>query len=96
MPSGPVEPIVKISGVLIAGTENVISGCLEEGVSRLVFTSSVDVSIGYDEIMDGDENLPTPKDFLFPGYPATKHKSEGLVLGVNGTETKSGRRNEPG
>ena len=77
--------------VIFIGTENVISACEEEGVTRLVHTSTIDVVIGSEEIFNGDEaNTPIPDDFLFPGYPLTKYKAEVAVLAANGRKTASG------
>lgn len=67
-----------------------MDACVEANVSRLVFTSTVDVVIGADEIQDGDETLPYPDDFLFPGYPETKMKAEKFVLAADGTKLKKG------
>ena len=39
---------------VILGTENVISACEEEGVTRLVHTSTIDVVIGSEEIFNGE------------------------------------------
>ena len=67
-----------------AGTENVISACKQTGVSRLVHTSTIDVVVGSEEIVNGDEDTPVPKDFLFPGYPGTKYRAECAVVHANG------------
>ena len=75
----------------IVGTTNVIQACLETNVRRLIFCSTVDVVVGYDDIIDGCEvTTATPEHFLFPGYPETKHKAESLVLKANGTPCKNG------
>jgi len=51
----------------------------------------VDVVVGYNDIIDGDEVTTTPPaHFLFPGYPATKYKAECDVLQANGTNTHNG------
>lgn len=60
-------------------------------MQRLVFTSTIDVVIGFDEIIDGDESLPVPTHFLFPGYPDTKQRAEKMVLEANGRELACGR-----
>ncbi len=67
-----------------------IRACLEEGVSRLVLTSTVDVVVGHNEIHDGNEDIASPSEFLFPGYPETKHAAEKLVLQANGSSGKTG------
>ena len=76
--------------MILAGTENVVSACQEQGVSRLVNTSTIDVVVGSKEIINGDENTPTPDDLLFPGYPITKYQAECMVLKANGMTTSSG------
>ena len=69
------------------GTENVISACKQAGVSRLVHTSTIDVVVGSEEIVNGDEDTPIPKDFLFPGYPGTKYRAECAVVHANSKST---------
>ena len=69
------------------GTENVISACKQTSVSRLVHTSTIDVVVGSEEIVNGDEDTPIPKDFLFPGYPGTKYRAECTVVHANSTST---------
>ena len=76
---------------LCVGTECVVEACVEASVPRLVFTSTIDVVIGHDEIVDGDETLPYPDSFLFPGYPDTKMRSEKCVLAANGRALKNGQ-----
>ena len=62
-----------------------IKACLENGVQRLIFCSTVDVVVGYKDIENGDEETTTvPQQFLFPGYPDSKNKAESLVLNANG------------
>jgi hypothetical protein len=73
-----------------AGTANIIQSCLEHNVPRLIYTSSVDVVVGFDDIINGDESLPAPKRFLFPGYPETKHRAENLVSEANGRALAAG------
>ena len=72
------------------GTANVIQACVEENVAQLVYTSTVDVVIGYDDIINGDEALTVPKKFLFHGYPETKHRAETLVTEANGRKLAKG------
>jgi len=69
----------------IRGTANVIQACLENKVTRLVYTSSPSVAIGEDDIENGDETLPYPKRYLAP-YPATKATAEKMVLEADGWE----------
>ena len=77
--------------LFLEGTECVVESCIEANVPRLVFTSTIDVVIGREEIKDGDESLPYPETFLFPGYPDTKMRAEKCVLGANGRTLKNGQ-----
>ena len=70
-------------GVNVNGTDNVIQACKENGVSRLVYTSSPSVIYGGDDIENGDETLPYPLKYNCP-YSATKALAEQLVLEENG------------
>ncbi|ELU09823.1 hypothetical protein CAPTEDRAFT_109619 [Capitella teleta] len=81
---GTFPDIDTMADVNINGTHNLIDCCVEQGVTRLVHTSTVDVVIGYEPITDGDESLQVPPKFLFTGYPISKYHSEKLVLGANG------------
>ena len=76
--------------VFFEGTKNVIKACKEQGVSRLIYTSTIDVVIGYDDIIDGNEDSLIPDKWLFPGYPDTKYRAECLVLKADDTKTASG------
>ena len=84
----------KMTGInrqLFPGTANIISVCKQENVARLIYCSTVDVVIGFDDIIDGtEENTAPPTQYLFPGYPESKYKAECLVLRANGTKTKDG------
>ncbi len=61
-----------------------IDACVEQNVPSLVYTSSVSVVVGSDDIKDGEETLPIPSQFLFHGYSETKYQAETLVLKANG------------
>ncbi|XP_046569762.1 3 beta-hydroxysteroid dehydrogenase/Delta 5--_4-isomerase type 4-like [Haliotis rubra] len=77
----------------VNGTATVIKACLQQNVERLHFCSTVDVVIGYEDIIDGDEDSTVrPKKFLFPGYPETKYKAETLVLASNGQYSENGNK----
>jgi len=68
--------------VNVTGTRNVLAACLENGVSRLVYTSSPSV------VFDGrphegiDESLPYPDKYMAE-YPRTKAIAERDVLQSN-------------
>ena len=66
----------------VVGTENVIASCRNNGVHKLVFTSSPSVVHGGGDIEGGNESLPYPDHFNSP-YPATKALSEQLVIAAN-------------
>jgi 3beta-hydroxy-delta5-steroid dehydrogenase/steroid delta-isomerase len=67
----------------VGGTKNVISGCHQNGVSRLIYTSSVDVC--FDRNRPGQLNRQTPyteKPSCI--YSETKQIAEKLVIAANG------------
>ena len=72
------------------GTSTLLEACLAKRVPRLIFTSTIDVVVGDDDIRGGNETLPVPDKFLFPGYPVTKLRAEQLVLNANGASFSSG------
>ena len=76
--------------LLCPGTSTLLEACLAKGVPRLIFTSTIDVVIGDEDIRGGNETLPVPDKFLFPGYPETKLRAEQLVLNANGASFSSG------
>ena len=71
----------------VLGTENVISGCRQVGVKRLVFTSSPSVISppGFEHHENADESLPYPTEWL-GDYPRTKALAEQAVLAANDAE----------
>ncbi len=69
----------------VVGTRNVIDACRQQGVGRLVFTSSPSVVFGEDDLCGVDESQPYPPRYL-AHYPETKAAAEQLVLGANGSE----------
>jgi nucleoside-diphosphate-sugar epimerase len=67
----------------VTGTENVIAACLEQGVPRLVYTSSPSV------VFDGRDHEDAANDLAYPEryechYPETKAIAERQVLAANG------------
>ena len=78
---------------ILAGTSNLVEACIKHGVKRLIYTSTIDVVIGYDDIRNGNEQLPVPKCLLFPGYPETKHRAEQLVLQAHGRKLMTAGNN---
>lgn len=72
----------------VVGTENVIAACLNNGVDKLVFTSSPSVVHGGGDIEGGDESLPYPDHFNSP-YPATKALAEQQVIAASGPDLRT-------
>ena len=66
----------------VTGTENVISACLNNGIQKLVFTSSPSVTHADGDIEGGDESLPYAEHYNSP-YPATKALAEQMVMAAN-------------
>lgn len=70
------------------GTRNVIAGCREQGVRRLVYTSSPSVVFDGKSHLDADESLPYPDDYLCH-YPHSKAIAEREVLAANGDRLRT-------
>lgn len=66
----------------VLGTRNVLRACREQGVERLVFTSTASVVFGRRDICGGDESLPYPERPASP-YAATKAEAERMVLAAD-------------
>jgi nucleoside-diphosphate-sugar epimerase len=69
----------------VVGTQNVIQACRQNGVRKLVYTSTPSVVMNGRDIRNGDENLPLAQDYLCH-YAATKAQAERLVLAANGPD----------
>lgn len=69
--------------VNVLGTQHVIDACVAAGVSRLVYTSSIDVVFDGSPIVNGDETLPYARRHL-DYYGETKTMAECDVLNANG------------
>jgi nucleoside-diphosphate-sugar epimerase len=65
------------------GTEHVIAGCQQQGVQKLVYTSSPSVVFGNAPHEAADETLPYPTEYACH-YPHTKALAEKAVLAANG------------
>lgn len=76
--------------VNVEGCANVIKACRENCVRRLVYTSSPSVVIGEENIVNGDESLPYPKQYT-ADYPHSKSLAEQLVLAANNRPDKKPR-----
>lgn len=67
----------------VTGTQNVISGCLKNHVSRLIYTSSPSVIFDGTDMEGVDESTPYP-DKYYTHYPKTKAIAETFVLKATG------------
>ncbi|GFR60676.1 3 beta-hydroxysteroid dehydrogenase type 7-like, partial [Elysia marginata] len=67
----------------VIGTVNVFNACIKNNVQRLLYCSTVDVAVGFQPVLCGDEDttpVPPPDGFMFPGYPETKYQGERVIL----------------
>uniref|UniRef100_A0A4W4GGB9 Short chain dehydrogenase/reductase family 42E, member 2 n=1 Tax=Electrophorus electricus TaxID=8005 RepID=A0A4W4GGB9_ELEEL len=91
--SGP-EQLRKelVESVNIGGTNNVINVCCEQGISRMVYTSTVNVVFAGKPIEDGDEDSApcVPLDMHIDHYSRTKAVAEHMVIAANGRSLKGG------
>ncbi len=69
----------------VVGTQNVIAGCLEQRVPKLVFTSSPSVTFNGDDQVSVNETAPYAKRWLCH-YAHTKALAEQAVLAANGQQ----------
>lgn len=76
---GPFEEYYRAN---VVGTENVLQACREQGVRRLVYTSSPSVVFDGSDMEGVDETVPYPAHF-HSYYPQTKARAEQLVLAAN-------------
>jgi 2-alkyl-3-oxoalkanoate reductase len=67
------------------GTENVVRACRENGIGKLVYTSTPSVVFSGHGHEGCDESAPYPEKFL-NFYSQTKSMAEALVLGANSPE----------
>lgn len=70
------------------GTENVLRACQDQGVQRLVYTSSPSVVYDGRSHLNADESLPYPRNWLCH-YPHSKALAEQAVLAA---DTRNGLR----
>ncbi|KPP64741.1 putative short-chain dehydrogenase/reductase family 42E member 2, partial [Scleropages formosus] len=91
--SGP-EQLNKeqVESVNVGGTSNVINVCLKRRVSRLVYTSTVNVAFVGLPIEEGDEDSAPclPLGLHTDHYSRTKAIAERMVLEANGCPLKGG------
>jgi nucleoside-diphosphate-sugar epimerase len=67
----------------VEGTDNIIAGCVQNSVSKLIFTSSPSVVFGQSDMENVDESAPYPEVHLSQ-YSRTKALAERRVLQMNG------------
>ncbi len=66
----------------VQGTENVVTACRKNNISRLVYTSTPSVVFNRNHIEGGDERLPYPEKYLC-NYARSKVIAEKIVLSAN-------------
>jgi nucleoside-diphosphate-sugar epimerase len=69
----------------VIGTRNVVSACRDQGVARLVYTSSPSVIFTGRDMEGANESVPYPRRYE-AHYPRSKALAERHVLAANGTE----------
>ncbi|MEH6550288.1 MAG: NAD-dependent epimerase/dehydratase family protein [Pseudomonadales bacterium] len=75
----------KAFAINVEGTGNIISACQQQGVTRLIHTSSVDVCFNSEENLHMDENTPYATRFTCV-YTETKIAAEKLILAANSAD----------
>jgi nucleoside-diphosphate-sugar epimerase len=76
---GPYEEFYQAN---VLGTKHVIEACRQQGVKRLVYTSSPSVVFDGTDMEGVNESIPYP-DHFEAFYPQTKAEAEQLVLQAN-------------
>jgi nucleoside-diphosphate-sugar epimerase len=83
----PCTPAPVYDEVNVQGNRLVIDICREFGISRLVYTSTIDVVVdGRKAIAYGDESLPYPRRTPRDPYCRTKIEAERMMLVANGPD----------
>ncbi len=72
----------------VVGTQNVLTACQSQGVSRLVYTSSPSVVFDGSDMENVDESAPYPNHYD-AHYPRTKSIAEQLVLAAAGPNLRT-------
>jgi len=86
--AAPLGPWKRFWSINVGLVDNVIAGCKQSGVRRLVHVSSPSAVFDGSDHFDADETLPFPKKFL-NYYCATKAESEKRVLAANGADLET-------
>ncbi|MCB0192958.1 MAG: NAD-dependent epimerase/dehydratase family protein [Anaerolineae bacterium] len=66
----------------VMGTKNIIEACREQGVGKLIFTSTPSVVANNKSRVGGNESLPYPETYE-SYYPQTKAMAEQMVMQAN-------------
>lgn len=69
-------------GINTVGTQNVLNACRQQGVRKLIYTSSPSVVFDGQPHLNADESLPYPDKYLCH-YPHSKALAEQSVLAAN-------------
>lgn len=83
-----VRPKSEVISINVGGTENVIKACLENHVSNLVYTSSLDAVYRGKPLRNIDESIPYPKKHK-TSYCESKYLAEKLVIEANNQKLKT-------
>ncbi len=83
--AGVWGPYAEYHRANILGTRNILEACLNNGIQRLVYTSTPSVIHAGGDVEGVDESAPLATQFD-TAYPATKAEAERLVLSANGAE----------
>lgn len=86
----PLTPVQIFDDVNIKGTNNVIKACIQQNISKLIYTSTLDVVVdGAKPITMGDERLPYPPKLPKDPYSRTKIIAEKNILDANSPTLKT-------
>eukprot|EP00027_Filamoeba_sp_ATCC50430_P019442 CAMPEP_0168540992 /NCGR_PEP_ID=MMETSP0413-20121227/580_1 /TAXON_ID=136452 /ORGANISM="Filamoeba nolandi, Strain NC-AS-23-1" /LENGTH=361 /DNA_ID=CAMNT_0008570779 /DNA_START=1 /DNA_END=1086 /DNA_ORIENTATION=+ len=69
----------------VLGAQNVISACLKNRVSRLIYISTQDVVIDCQDRYHQQESISYPSDLIYGEYARTKQIAEKCILSANGS-----------
>jgi len=72
----------------VTGTRNIINSCLDQNISRLVYTSTPSVVFNGKDIEGADESMPYPKKFC-TDYSETKAIAEQSVVRASNQQLKT-------
>ncbi|XP_002738669.1 3 beta-hydroxysteroid dehydrogenase/Delta 5--_4-isomerase-like [Saccoglossus kowalevskii] len=90
---GSLPDMEKLKAINIVGAENVLKACIDNHVTRLVYTSTQDVVLGMEPIENADESsVGIPNTFLYEGYAGTKYEAEKIILKANSLILENGRK----